>query len=279
LEIKNKNLFISLRGFKAQFPTAPADDFPLLPVAPSDTLAVVDGHRLGQALDNTIFAAARDESRPEIHSLYLHGETDVLRLAATDSFRLAESIVPLREGNKPFSFLLPISAAQEVRRLFGQRDIVTVLATDNYVVFRDQGLYLSSRLVEGTYPDYRQIIPTAFDCRGEVKREELLRALKILSVFLPRDSRRISLRVQGEQGVVEMRTEGREAGQGEVTMAWQGKGKDVEVFFNITYLLDGATHGRSERVELGFGGSSSPVMFRPVEEAAKNLYIVMPIQV
>jgi DNA polymerase-3 subunit beta len=161
---------------------------------------------------------------------------------------------------------------------FHRTESLELLATDTYAVWRGDGIYLSSRLVDGTYPDYRQIIPSSFECQGEITRADLVRALKILSVFLSRDSRRIALQVKPQRGSLEVRVEGSEAGQGEVSVEFEGTGAEVQAFFNITYLLDGAAHGRSEKISFGFGGGSSPVVLRPAGDT-RSLYMVMPIQV
>jgi len=277
LEVTKKQLRVTTKGFNAQFPIAEADDFPLLPTLPQSNIAVIDGRLFCQALAQTGFAAARDEARPEIHSILVVGEGDEIRLAATDSFRLAEQVIPLR-GKEEFSFLLPVASAQEVSRLFSTVEKLTLLKEENYVVFQGEGMYLSSRLVDGAYPDYRQIIPTTFAAQGVVKRDELLRALKILNVFLPRESRRIILSVRPEKSALELRVEGSASGQGTVTIDFEGQGKDLTVLFNINYLIDGVTHGSGDAMELDFGGESDPIVLRPKREAVRHQYIVMPIQ-
>ncbi len=277
LEGKKKKLFITTKGFSSTFSISESDDFPLLPAAPTGRAMTLDGRLFCQALNNTIFAAARDEARPEIYSVYIQGREKEVRLAATDSFRLAERVISM-EGEKNFSFLLPVSAAQEVSRLFNTNEQLKLLTQKNYVAFRGEGVYLSSRLIDGVYPDYQQIIPTSFATRGVVKREEMARALKVSSVFLTRDSRRVSLLVQPNKERLEMRGGGGEAGGGTVSLAFEGRGEEVETLFNIQYLLDGIQHMGSEGCELCFNKESDPVVMRPHKSAARQVYLVMPIQ-
>ena len=203
IELKKKRLQVTTKDFAAQFPIAAADDFPLLPSRPQAKAVELDGRMFCQALEQTMFAAARDESRPEIHSVFVSGEEDGIRVVGTDSFRLAEYVVPLPPAGD-FSFLLPVAAAGEVSRLFADSEGVAILKEENYVVFQNEKLYVSSRLVDGAYPDYRQIIPTSFAAEGSVRRDDLLRALKILSVFLPRDSRRVTVEVNPEKDVQDL---------------------------------------------------------------------------
>jgi DNA polymerase III subunit beta len=279
LEKNKKRLLLTTEGFAAQFPVGEADDFPILPTLPQQKAATLDGRLLSTALTHSIFAAARDEARPEIHSVLMNGEESGIRLAATDSFRLAEHIIPLASDTQNFSFLLPVAAAQEVSRLFSASEAIDLLRGENYIVFQNEGLYLSSRLIDGAYPDYQQIIPTSFVAEGLVRREDFLRALKTLSVFLPRDSRRVMLAVNPEKEVLVLRAEGSESGQGEVTLDFSGRGKKLDILFNINYLIDGTTHGSSDELTLKFGGKGEPVMMVPLTEGAvRQLYIVMPIQ-
>jgi DNA polymerase-3 subunit beta len=277
LENKQGRLRLTTKGFSAQFPVGEVDDFPLLPTSPQKKTTSLDGSLLSGALARIIFAAARDEARPEIHSVFMSGGDGGVRLAGTDSFRLAEYILPVQNpGN--FSFLLPVSTAQEVSRLFAQDEHVDLLQEENYVVFRNEGLYVSSRLVDGTYPDYQQIIPTTFVAEGIVRREDFLRALKILNVFLPRDSRRVALAVNPTKGFLKFRVEGSESGQGEVTVDFDGQGKQLDILFNVNYLIDGAAHTGGDELLLKFGGKSDPVVLSPQGDQARYLYIVMPIQ-
>jgi DNA polymerase-3 subunit beta len=275
---EKNNLIITTKGFQASFPISKADDFPLLPKPAGDNSVMLDGRSFCQALTQTMFAAARDESRPEIHSVYVKGEKNELRVVATDSFRLAERVMKLDGVKANFSFLLPVSAAQEVTRLFSGCEQLSLATQENYIVFSGDGVYLSSRLIDSKYPDYNQIIPRSFITQGVVKKDELLRALKVLNVFLAKESRRVSLLVQPAKETMELKIEGGEGGRGEVTVPFKGKGEDVKVLFNINYLIDGAQRGGGDRSELGFGGENDPIMFSPHDSTVRHKYLIMPIQ-
>lgn len=275
VEVVKKRLVVTTRGFTAQFLTSEAEEFPLLPGVPARRTALLDGRLLCRALSRVVFAAAHDESRPEIHSIYVGAEGGEMRLAATDSFRLAEQVLPLKAS---LLFLLPVAAAQEVSRLFAETEALDLFREENYVVWQGESMYLTSRLIDGQYPNYQQIIPTTFAAQGTVEREELLRGLKILSVFLPRESRRVALAVRPRGGTLELRVEGSEAGHGEVELAFTGSGADLDVLFNVHYLMEGVAHLTGEHVQLGFGGKNDPLAVRPAQGAERYLYVVMPIQ-
>lgn len=279
LELKKNGLTVSTSRFNARFPVMAVDDFPILPVPQEKERVTVDGRLFCQCISNTLFAAAKDETRPEIHSVMITGAEGEIRVAATDSFRLSEQMLAWDKKEKEFSFLLPVNAAQEVVRLFNNKDGVGILIERNYIAFQSEGCSLSARLIDGTYPNYQQIIPNKFSSNCVVEVEEVLRALKVLSVFIPRESRRVSLRVEPVKEVINIKVEGGESGSGEVEVGIEGTGKEVDVLFNIQYLLEGFLHMAYDRCEMSFGGAGDPLLIKPHNSTVKQLYVIMPIQV
>ncbi|MEX2054794.1 MAG: hypothetical protein WD972_01305, partial [Candidatus Andersenbacteria bacterium] len=137
---------------------------------------------------------------------------------------------------------------------------------------------LSSRLIDGKYPDYQQIIPQSFVTTGQIEREVLLRALKTLLVFLPRDSRRVQVVVTPANSTLKLSVLGGETGAGEVELEFNSEGKELQILFNIQYLIEGLQSMSDRHCELKFVGNTDPAIIQPVSEDAKYLYVVMPIQ-
>jgi DNA polymerase-3 subunit beta len=279
VEKVGNNLVLTTEGFRAQFPTGEAEEFPLLPTTPQGLAVTVPAPLLCDALTHTLFAAAREETRPEIRSVFIKGEGQELRLAATDSFRLSEEILQLEQAVADFSVLVPLPTAQEIVRLFSDSSILTMLPHENYLAFHAEGLEVSSRLVEGTYPDYRPIIPTTHQLQGQVEREALIRALKTVAVFLPRDMRRVQVTFAPEDENLLVRVTSGEAGEGEVVVPFTGEGTALQVLFNIHYVLEGLQHLDTTHCQLQLGGTTDPAVFRPVGSERQYVYVVMPIQV
>lgn len=276
-QLEKENLKVSTKKFNAGFQTASTEDFPLLPMPEKEQGIELNGRLFCRAVSNTLFSAARDETRPELHSVFVSAQNNKLSLAATDSFRLSEQVIPI-ESNEKFSFLLPVNAAQEVVRLFSSSDDMKLLVEKNYVAFKNDNCDLSTRLVDGNYPDYQQIIPTKFSTNVVIDSNEALRALKTMSVFLPRDLRRVSANVKPEQGSIGFNVEGGEGGHGEVEVDMEGKGDDVKLLFNIQYLMEGFQHIPGDKCEILLGGESDPLLMRPCNNSIEQLYVVMPIQ-
>lgn len=273
------SLRITTEGFTARFPAGGDEDFPLLPSLTHTEAVRVEAVVFCEVLSKTLFAAARDDTRPEIHSVFVYGEGEEVVIAATDSFRLAEGKVQLPEPiGQPFSFLLPLGAAQEVVRLFSDKKVIDIYIQENHILFSADTVELSSRLVDGKYPDYQQVIPHSFAMEGTIEREVLVRALKTLLVFLPRDSRRVRLLVAPRDDQLRLETGGAQKGEGDVTLEFAGTGEAVEVLFNIQYLLEGLQYIRDEQVKLQLVGSSEPAVFGAAKNGTRYIYVVMPIQ-
>ncbi len=199
-------------------------------------------------------------------------------MAATDSFRLAE-YTALTPSTREVSVLLPLSSAQEVARLFTQAGDVTVTPHDNYVSFESSHIEVTSRIVDGVYPKYEDIIPTTHTTEVRINRDEFSRALKTISVFLPRDSKRVSLSIRPSEGELTARVGAGETGEGEVRCEIEGTGDDIDVLMNVQYLLEGIAHISGDVCEGYFSGKHEPVVFRRHSKEDAYVYVVMPIQV
>ncbi len=278
IEKKGQAVVVSTKGFQAQFAAADREEFPLLPTISPDNAVAIDPAFFCHALTQTSFAASREDVRPEIRSVFLQTSGKELRVAATDSYRLAERVIPYGAAEQ-WKFILPLPSAQEVVRLFGGMKTFHIIPHENHVAFQSDTVELTSRLIDGQYPDYQQIIPASARTTCVVDREELIRALKTLTVFLARDSRRIQVLVQPTKKTLRMRVQGGEVGEGEVELAAEKiDGDEVEILLNVQYVMEGVQHMYGKDCQVLFGGTEDPVMLRPVARATDYVYLVMPIQ-
>ncbi len=278
LEKKEGKVFVTTKGFRAQFLSADPEEYPLLPENVKDDPITINAKMFCGAISQTIFSATREETRPEIRSVYIVWKDGGIHVAATDSFRLAEYTAALQSSDDGVSLLLPLASAQEVVRLFHEQESIRIALYDNYVSFESGGIELTSRLVDGKYPNYEDIIPTSHTTKIQIGRDDLLRALKTLSVFLPKESRRVSLEIRPVKGEVLLRVAGGDVGQGDVIISVEGEGEDVNVLVNIQYLIDGISHFSGDVCEGFFLGAFDPVVFRRQSKDDAYLYVIMPIQ-
>lgn len=277
VRITDRSVHVKTTGFAAQFPMGNADDFPLLPKGKKDGAIALPGDRFCQALEQVLFASAREETRPEIRGVYVHIQDRTIRLAATDSFRLAEEVESYN-GTGAASFTLPLPSAQEITRLFSGQEKLSLALQDSHILFFSDEIDVTSRLVDGTYPDYQQIIPRGAKTTLRISREDVLQALKTLVVFLPRDSRRVELEVKVKKGVMRAQVVGDGAGEGRVDIPVDASGEDVVVLVNIQYLLEGLQHLKGDDCVIELGGATNPLVMRPDAKDLRYVYVVMPIR-
>lgn len=269
LKIESENYHTTIKGLSS-------DDFPLIPQVENEPFAKIDGAELKAALSESVWAAASNETQPEISGIFMAFEDDHLRIAATDRYRLAERTAKLLEparGTK--EVIIPSRTVGELYKILSAgRGQVEIYFSESQVLFRFDETELISRLIDGQYPDYRQIIPKAFKTEAEVSREELLHALKAASLFAP-DSNNVNLEVKSGQVVVTASS----VGAGENTTQTEAKvtGEDNTAVFNFRYLLDCLNNLSEPKVCLKMINDATAAAITPVGRD-NYTYIVMPIK-
>lgn len=257
--------------------THPSGDFPRLP-APSGDAVTLEAAGLTEALRQVTRAASSEESRPILTGVLMAAEADGLRLVATDSYRLAVRDLPgvgfLSEGQK---VLIPSRALNELLRLLsGTGDTVDLRLGAHDATFAVGGVVLTTRLIEGEFPNYRSLIPSNYPNRLTVGREALLDAVRRVKL-LARDATtpvRIALRATGIELTV-------------ITVDWGTATEDVDakyegaemtVAFNPTYLIEGVEAVTGDEVALDTLDALKPATLRPIDSES-YLYLLMPVRV
>jgi DNA polymerase III subunit beta len=256
----------------------PADEFPRLPVQSGDavTLAASD---FSDALRQVVRAASGDDARPVLTGVLMAAEDPGLRLVATDSYRLAVRDLPgasvLREGQK---VLIPSRALAELQRLAGAdaSGEVTLRLGEHDATFESGGVRLTTRLIEGEFPNYRQLIPASYPNRLIVSRESLLDALRRVRLLV-RDQTtpvRIALKADG----IQLTVVSTEIGQATEDVDAKYEGAEMTVAFNPGYLIDGVEAITGDEVLLETLDALKPATLRSTE-GGEYLYLLMPVRV
>jgi DNA polymerase III subunit beta len=271
--------------------THPAADFPRLPVPTGDAVTLpADG--LADALRQVVRAASSEDSRPILTGVLMAAEGTGLRLVATDSYRLAVRDLPgagvLREGQK---VLVPSRALAELQRLLGSAagsttaegndgakagPAVTLRLGDHDATFELGAVRLTTRLIEGEFPNYRQLIPSNYPNRLRVAREPMLDAVRRVKLLVrdPTTPVRIALRADG----IELTVITQDWGQATEDVDAKYEGAEMTVAFNPNYLIDGIEAITSEEVQLETLDALKPATLRPTE-GSDYLYLLMPVRV
>ncbi|MCS7206564.1 MAG: DNA polymerase III subunit beta [Dehalococcoidia bacterium] len=274
-------LQVSCAWLKAVVRGVEASAYPPLPVVKEATTARISHKALGKAISQVAFAAATDESRPILTGIRLELEGDRFTMAAADGFRLAVHTGRLLQPvEKPVGLVVPAKAFKEVASLLDDSDepVTLDIAKDGAgILFRLKGVEIYSQLLQGTYPNFRQLIPQASQTRVVLDCRRFLQTVKAGSAFARMGSQIVRLMVEpGPPGKVTITTGAEEEGSatGELEASVEGEG--ARIAFNSRYLQDVLTAIDGEQVRIGINTPSSPGVFRPVG-ADDYVHVVMPM--
>ncbi|MCU0311526.1 MAG: DNA polymerase III subunit beta [Acidimicrobiales bacterium] len=255
--------------------TIPAQEFPNLP-EPADRSVELDATALADALREVVSAASSDESRPILTGVLLAAEGDGLRLVATDSYRLAVRDLPgtsvLDEGQQ---VLVPSTALRELSRLLGSATSVTLRLGERDVAFEVGDVRVTSRLIEGDFPNYRGLIPASQPNQLRVGREVLLDALRRVRL-LAREATPVRLVMNGE--TLELIAITQDVGQAREEVDAHYDGNELTVAFNPEYLIAGIDVTPGDEITLETIDALKPALIRAVG-TPEFLYLLMPVRV
>ncbi len=257
-----------------------ADEFPQIPTVMSDPILTLEAGVLKEALSQVVIAASADEARPVLAGVYLYTEDSNLFIVATDSYRLAEKRLELVGEVPALSAIVPARTMQELIRLLGDATgDVELYMDDNQVMFRVAEVELVSRLIEGNFPNYRQIVPGQPEVSFEIETAEFARITKVASLFARESAGSVRIEIRGE-GQVSVVSSDSEVGGNTSSAECEVAGGDGEVSLNARYLADALGVMRSARVNFGTAGKLSACLLTPAGDDATDdyLHIVMPLR-
>jgi DNA polymerase-3 subunit beta len=253
----------------------PAVDFPQLPAPVGDGFTVSKGAFL-ETVDRVAPSASRDETRPVLTGVLIHFAKNEVRMVATDSYRLSVKETPI-DSSVPGSMqaIVPARTLLELSRIASgvAEDTITIVPTENQMMFQVGGIYLISRLIDGQFPNYRQLIPETFDYEVAVDHDELLEAIRRVGLLAQKNA---PLRLRFADNSLTVSAESQDVGKAHEAMPIQYSGDDLEIGFNPEFLEAGVAAVKEDVVYLRF---ISPLRPGLVKGAADDfLYLVMPIR-
>jgi DNA polymerase-3 subunit beta len=257
-----------------------ADEFPAIPVAGERPTTRIPQRILRQALNETTFAAASDEARPILTGVLCRFEGDQLTLAAADNYRIAVKTIPTLDPVEETSIVVPARSLNELSRILADVDdpVDLVLApSKNQILFHLEGIDLVSRLIDGQFPNYQQVLPKGHTTRTVVDREELLKAVRLAALIASSAANivKLGVGVEGEPAVVV--SAAAEVGDNEGRVEASVEGDGTTIAFNARYLSDVLQNVTVEQFALELNGPLSPGVFRPVGDDAYT-HVVMPVR-
>lgn len=274
-----KEVHISANGQTTVMKGEEATDFPILPaIEQANSYRIAKGE-FELALQQTSIAAAVDESRPEIAGVCFKTKDTQLTLAATDSYRLAERTTTLLEGSGEHTAIVPQRSAQELLRLLQStvaEDVVFYMS-ENQFACRFADVEFVSRLVEGKFPDYEQIIPRSGQTTAAVSKEDFIKAVKGSALFSKTGVNDINLTFSDTSQTVQIQAANVQLGQNTTTQPAKVEGSEVTITFNYRYVLDGIQNMAGTEVKCVLNSSMSPALFQSASDEQFS-YVIMPIK-
>lgn len=252
----------------------PADEYPPLEMDAGDAWVAVDGAKLRAMVTRTAYAMSQDESRPFLNGLYLVLKNHELRLVATDGHRLALAKVDI-DAEADLAGVVPRKAVQEMARVLGSTEGAALALRDTQFYLRTPGFTLASKLIEGQFPNYEQVLPKGHPRRLTVERELLMAALRRVSVVADDRTRPVRLVAGGDR--LTLRAESQETGEATEELPAEFAGEELTIGFNARYLLDAVAPMDGDRVILDLKDGLSPGVLRSATDDT-YLCVIMPMR-
>jgi DNA polymerase-3 subunit beta len=256
------------------------EDFPRLPASRSEQMSVAAGP-FASTIERVARAASRDETRPVLTGILVSVEGKRLRMVATDSYRLSVKETPLEgEVGEPFEVNVPARALQELTRVIAdkQPEQISAGSEDNQIVFGAGDVVLSSRMIDGQFPNYRQLLPESYEHEIELNRAEFGAVVRRISLMAQRNA---PLRLAFEDGAVKISAQTPDVGEAAETLPVNYKGEPLEIGFNPQFLQDGLDGVQGEQLKLKLISALRPGLIEAAdegEEEGKFLYLIMPVR-
>jgi DNA polymerase-3 subunit beta len=273
-------LHVQAGRFQSHLKGIDADEFPAIGTGGDRPTTRIAQNILRKALAETTFAAASDEARPILTGVLAKFEGNELTLAAADNYRIAVKTVPILDAVPETSVVIPARALVELARVLADVDdpVEVVIAQGrNQVLFHIDGVDLVSRLIDGQFPNYQQVMPQTHATRAIIDREELLRAVRPAALIAHESANIVKLQIGDDSEAGITVSANAEVGDhvGQVEAAVEGDGTTIA--FNARYLADVLTNVTAEQFALELNGPLSPGVFKPVGDD-RYVHVVMPVR-
>lgn len=281
----DQTLLVENGDHKTKINGLSASDFPLIPTVNTDKIFSISANSLLQALSQTVFASANNEARPELSGVYFCFLNKELTLAATDSYRLVEKKIKVSSGpEEETSVIIPSRTIIEINRIIGLLKDSNEITTDiqiglseNQIVFSFGPVELISRIIEGNFPDYQQIIPKIFKTETEINRDDFINSIKAASLFSRSGLFDVTLKFD-PAGMVSSLAADATRGENKVAIKAIVLGEENSVTINYRYLLDGLNSMNTDKVVFQMVDGNNPCLVKPLTTEKDHFYVVMPIR-
>lgn len=274
----NQQVIVTCGSGKYQLNGLDASEFPELPQIVSDESFDIAITTLRAGLAATLIAVSQDETKRILTGVHFTSAPDYLEFAATDGHRLSV-IKTLVEDGQEFVATIPAKALKTLDLLIGNQDLPITMRTDSAnAIFELPNGTLITRLLDGTYPNYRQLIPTGSERKITVERKLLQAALERISVLADTKNNIVKITVDNDTQEISLSVESPDVAAGREALPAQVSGDDLEIAFNVRYLADGLKTLHTNEIQLQLNLANTPALLVPIG-GDEQTYLLMPVQI
>lgn len=277
LQSKDNQLDIKTENYHTSLKTLPIDEFPIIPEIEEREKITVLAQDLKNSINQVVFAASLNQTQPEISGILLSIEDKTVTIAATDRYRLAEKKIVLNKSYESQQVIVPQKTILELSRVIGSSlENVEILISSNQVSFYINNTQIISRLIDGQYPDYKQIIPEEFLTTIHTKRQDFISSLKAGAIF-SQGNNSVKFDYSAEKQILTVTSEASDLGKSQVDLPSEVTGGSGELLLNHKYVLDCLNSIDAENIIIKIINDSAPSIILP-DKGSDYMYLVMPIK-
>lgn len=276
LSTKEQVLEVKTASTKTNIKTLPSEEFPIIPEVGDDNVFSIPARDFVFGLRSVIYAAAAGSIKPELASICITHDGDYLVFAATDSFRLAEKKIRIKKVPHFKQILIPQKNALEIIKIFDRgEEEISISIEEHQMALRSGNIYLTSRIIEGNFPDYRQIIPKETTTTAVLLKQDLINSLKTSLIFS--DSfNQLTLSLNPVAKKFEIESKNSTVGESTHNVEAVIEGEEIAINVNHRYFTDCFQSITTDSLTLSFSGQAKPILVSGVGDAS-FLYLVMPM--
>ncbi|MEK7069277.1 MAG: DNA polymerase III subunit beta [Patescibacteria group bacterium] len=275
IESIDGNILIKTKKSKIKVKGGQSEDFPTIPLVTGKTFNI-ESKKLIDGIKSVYYSSSFSDVKPEISSVFIYKDEDNLVFVSTDSFRLAEKKIKIRDLEEISGIIIPFKNIPEILRIFGDfSGIIKICFNKNQISFSTENTYLTSRIIDGIFPDYRQIIPKNPKTQATVLKQDLLNALKLSNIFSDKFNQ-VNLSINPKEKVFELSSANNDVGENKTYLDAALEGESAILSFNYKYFLDCFQSINTDSLAIKITDPLHPILISPISDSSFT-YLIMPM--
>lgn len=275
IEVTDNKMVLEAGRFSSSINGVSADEFPAMPTLTKSHEITIDTSELRVALSQVLFTASSDEARPVLTGVYIYEDGDKITFAATDSYRLAEKQITMKATG--LSLLIPAQSLQEVLRVLkDESQQITIAYDEQQARFTIDETEIVTRLIEGTYPDYKKLLPKTFETTAKLQKKSLLEITKVSSLFAREAAGSITISINSANKELSIKSIASQIGENTASAEADIIG-DATITLNSRYILDALNAFSGETIQLNINGKLDPCVLTSDDDPSYT-HVIMPVK-